>query len=112
MQTSALCLMHRLFIQLPKQRKQYQHAMGSVGAVEVEEERVTRGGWGRRYGPCEAGDLERRMKRAVAALGAQEIESIVAEQGKIEVRPLPARHGRHLQKTVHCAVHATQALRA
>lgn len=52
------------------------------------------------------------MKRAVAALGAQEIESIVAEQGKIEVRPLPARHGRHLQKTVHCAVHATQALRA
>ena len=46
------------------------------------------------------------MKRAVAALGAQEIESIVEEQGKIEVLHLPVCHG--LQNAVHCAVLATR----
>lgn len=38
-----------------------------------------------RYGPCEVGDLEVRMKRSLAALGRKEIESIVEEEGRIEV---------------------------
>jgi len=37
------------------------------------------------YGPCEVGDLEVRMKRSLAALGRKEIESIVEEEGRIEV---------------------------
>lgn len=38
-----------------------------------------------KFGPCEAGPLKQRMKRAVASLGPKEIKSIVEEQGKIEV---------------------------
>jgi molecular chaperone Hsp33 len=38
-----------------------------------------------RYGPCEADALKVRMKRAVAALGPQEVKAIIEEQGKIEV---------------------------
>lgn len=37
------------------------------------------------YGPCDTDDLEQRMKRAVAALGAKEIQDIVEEQGKLEI---------------------------
>ena len=40
----------------------------------------------RRYGPCEAGSLKERMKRAVALLGAREVDDIIAKEGKIEVR--------------------------
>lgn len=39
----------------------------------------------RRYGPCEPQDLQDRMKQAVALLGADEVRSIMEEQGKIEV---------------------------
>ncbi|KAI7839699.1 hypothetical protein COHA_006506 [Chlorella ohadii] len=38
-----------------------------------------------RYGPCEPADLQDRMKQAVALLGADEVRSIMQEQGKIEV---------------------------
>uniref|UniRef100_A0A7S0S3N7 Uncharacterized protein n=1 Tax=Chlamydomonas leiostraca TaxID=1034604 RepID=A0A7S0S3N7_9CHLO len=37
------------------------------------------------YGPCESEALKQRMIRAVASLGANEVRSIVEEQGKIEV---------------------------
>lgn len=38
-----------------------------------------------RYGPCEIGDLQDRMKRAVALLGPEEVKNIMREEGKIEV---------------------------
>lgn len=38
-----------------------------------------------RYGPCESSALRDRMLRAVASLGADEVRSIVAEQGHVEV---------------------------
>jgi len=38
-----------------------------------------------RYGPCEPEALKARMVRAVAALGEQEVRSIIEEVGKIEV---------------------------
>lgn len=38
-----------------------------------------------RYGPCDAADLQERMKSAVALLGETEVKSIMEEQGKIEV---------------------------
>ena len=37
-----------------------------------------------RYGPCEPSALQDRMKRAVALLGAEEIDRLVEEEGKIE----------------------------
>jgi molecular chaperone Hsp33 len=37
------------------------------------------------FGPCGQESLEGRMKRAVAALGAEEVASIVAQEGKVEV---------------------------
>ena len=37
------------------------------------------------YGPCEKQALQTRMKRAVALLGADEIENLLEEEGKIEV---------------------------
>ncbi len=39
-----------------------------------------------RYGPCEIGDLQDRMKRAVALLGPKEVKNIMREEGKIEVK--------------------------
>ena len=48
------------------------------------------------YGPCEASALQQRMKRAVALLGANEIEKLLEEEGKIEVCP----HIRFLQHWV------------
>ena len=48
-----------------------------------------------RYGPCEVGDLQDRMKRAVALLGPEEVKNIMREEGKIEVMPkvlLPSVH--------------------
>ncbi|CAL5221871.1 g4134 [Coccomyxa viridis] len=38
-----------------------------------------------RYGPCEADSLKERMKRAVALLGEKEVQSIMRQEGKIEV---------------------------
>lgn len=38
-----------------------------------------------RYGPCEAESLKERMKRAVALLGQEEVQSIMEQEGKIEV---------------------------
>ena len=40
-----------------------------------------------RYGPCEADSLKERMKRAVALLGPTEVQSIMRQEGKIEVEP-------------------------
>lgn len=40
------------------------------------------------YGPCEAVALQQRMKRAVALLGPEEIDKLLEEEGKIEVRDL------------------------
>lgn len=40
-----------------------------------------------RYGPCEPEALKERMKRAVALLGANEVQEILRKEGKIEVRP-------------------------
>lgn len=37
------------------------------------------------YGPCEPSALQDRMKRAVALLGAEEIDKLLEEEGKIEV---------------------------
>ena len=37
------------------------------------------------YGPCEAESLKERMKRAVALLGEEEVQSIMEQEGKIEV---------------------------
>lgn len=39
----------------------------------------------RRYGPCDPNDLKDRMASAVALLGKDEVQSIIQEQGKIEV---------------------------
>eukprot|EP00877_Chromochloris_zofingiensis_P014061 jgi/Chrzof1/8909/Cz03g28230.t1 len=39
-----------------------------------------------RYGPCEPEALKQRMMRAVASLGADEVRSIMQEQGKVEVK--------------------------
>ena len=36
-------------------------------------------------GPCEADSLKERMKRAVALLGPTEVQSIMRQEGKIEV---------------------------
>ena len=41
-----------------------------------------------RYGPCEATALKDRMKQAVALLGEKDVEKLLEEQGKIEVRML------------------------
>ena len=38
-----------------------------------------------KYGPCDEKELQVRMKKAVAALGADEVKDIVREQGMIEV---------------------------
>lgn len=38
-----------------------------------------------KYGPCDAEELQTRMKRAVAALGEKEIADIIAQEGKLEV---------------------------
>jgi len=38
------------------------------------------------YGPCDEEDLKKRMMRAVAALGMEEVDSIIEEQGHVEVR--------------------------
>lgn len=38
-----------------------------------------------RYGPCEPASLQERMVRAVAALGEEEVRSIIEEVGFIEV---------------------------
>ena len=38
-----------------------------------------------RYGPCDEKDLQERMKKAVAALGVDEVKAIIEEQGMIEV---------------------------
>lgn len=38
-----------------------------------------------RYGPCEAGALQERMKRAVALLGEAEVKAILEKEGRIEV---------------------------
>ena len=37
------------------------------------------------YGPCDEADLKRRMRRAVVSLGEEEVTSIVAEHGHVEV---------------------------
>jgi hypothetical protein len=42
-----------------------------------------------RYGPCEAEALKERMKRAVALLGEEEVQSIMEQEGKIEVSAWP-----------------------
>ena len=38
-----------------------------------------------KYGPCDEKDLQVRMKKAVAALGEDEVKEIIEEQGMIEV---------------------------
>ncbi|GLC33131.1 hypothetical protein PLESTB_000367000 [Pleodorina starrii] len=38
-----------------------------------------------RYGPCEEAALKKRMIRAVAALGKQEVADIIQQEGKLEV---------------------------
>ena len=37
------------------------------------------------YGPCDIEDLRGRMMRAIASMGREEVESIIEEQGKVEV---------------------------
>ena len=39
-----------------------------------------------KYGPCEPTALQERMRRAVALLGEEEVQKIMEEEGKIEVR--------------------------
>lgn len=38
-----------------------------------------------KYGPCEVEDLRGRMKRAIAMLGQTEVQSILEEQGELEI---------------------------
>ena len=38
-----------------------------------------------KYGPCDPEDLRGRMMRALASMGRKEIESIIEEQGQVEV---------------------------
>jgi len=38
-----------------------------------------------RYGPCDIKDLRGRMMRALASMGRAEVESIIEEQGQVEV---------------------------
>lgn len=54
-----------------------------------------------RYGPCERDDLEQRMKRAVAALGQEEVADIVKKEGKIEVRRLHVARDSYTYSTSH-----------
>ena len=37
------------------------------------------------YGPCDPEELRGRMMRALASMGREEIESIIEEQGQVEV---------------------------
>ena len=37
------------------------------------------------YGPCEPNDLRERMLRAVASLGKEEVDKILAEDGQVEI---------------------------
>ena len=37
------------------------------------------------YGPCEEDELRQRMLRAVASLGKEEVNQILAEDGQIEI---------------------------
>jgi molecular chaperone Hsp33 len=37
------------------------------------------------YGPCDVADLRKRMMRALASMGEAEIQSIIEEQGEVEV---------------------------
>lgn len=46
-----------------------------------------------KYGPCEASALQERMKRAVALLGAEEIDRLLETEGKIEVMLLSQDDG-------------------
>ena len=57
-----------------------------MGHVKIGDLRVTKSvAAAARYGPCEIGDLQDRMKRAVALLGPEEVKNIMQEEGKIEV---------------------------
>jgi molecular chaperone Hsp33 len=57
-----------------------ERVLGSLGSLpEVATESVPR------YGPCDAGELRVRMMRALASMGKDEIQSIIEEQGKVEV---------------------------
>ena len=57
-----------------------ERLLADIGASNISSSMVPL------YGPCEASALKQRMKRAVASLGAQEVESILEEEGKIEAR--------------------------
>jgi molecular chaperone Hsp33 len=37
------------------------------------------------YGPCDAADLETRMRRAVVALGKTELQTIYEQEGRLQV---------------------------
>jgi len=57
-----------------------ERVLGSLGSLpEVATESVPR------YGPCDVGELRVRMMRALASMGKDEIQSIIEEQGKVEV---------------------------
>ena len=60
-----------------------QIAQRVLGELGENRELVTR--MTPEYGPCEPNDLRERMLRAVASLGKEEVDKILAEDGQVEI---------------------------
>jgi molecular chaperone Hsp33 len=61
-------------------REMAERVLGSLGSLsEVASEGTPS------YGPCDVAELRVRMMRALASMGKDEIQSIIEEQGKVEV---------------------------
>ena len=58
-----------------------QRVLGELGEKKELVTRVTP-----EYGPCDPVELRERMLRAVASLGKAEVDRIIAEDGKIEIK--------------------------
>ena len=58
-----------------------QRVLGELGEKKELVTRITP-----EYGPCDPVELRERMLRAVASLGKAEVDQIIAEDGKIEIK--------------------------
>ena len=58
-----------------------QRVLGELGEKKELVTRITP-----EYGPCDPVELRERMLRAVASLGKAEVDRIIAEDGKIEIK--------------------------
>ena len=61
-------------------REMAERVLGSLGSLSELASEGTPS-----YGPCDVAELRVRMMRALASMGKDEIQSIIEEQGKVEV---------------------------